>query len=103
MDKRIILKTYLAIVVIGSVFATVTIYAANILYVDDDAVGANDGSSWENAYVYLQDALTDAADKPIEIRVAAGYNMVAVLSPIRIIKQIIRIYHCNIITIQVAA
>jgi parallel beta-helix repeat protein/predicted outer membrane repeat protein len=46
----------------------------HIIYVDDDAAGANDGSSWENAYVYLQDALTDAnsAEKPVEIRVAQG-------------------------------
>jgi len=46
----------------------------NIIYVDDDAAGTNDGSSWENAYVYLQDALADANDsvKPVEIRVAQG-------------------------------
>ncbi len=45
-----------------------------IIYVDNDTVGLNDGTSWENAYVYLQDALADANDseKPIEIRVAAG-------------------------------
>jgi hypothetical protein len=45
-----------------------------IIYVDDDAAGTNDGSSWEDAYVYLQDALTDAnsAEKPVEIRVAQG-------------------------------
>lgn len=44
------------------------------IYVDDDATGANDGSSWENAYKYLQDALADAnsSAKPIEIRVAQG-------------------------------
>jgi len=44
------------------------------IYVDDDAAGTNDGSSWANAYVYLQDALADAnsADKPMEIRVAQG-------------------------------
>jgi hypothetical protein len=45
-----------------------------IIYVDDDAAGANDGSSWENAYIYLQDALADAnsAEKPVEIRIAQG-------------------------------
>jgi parallel beta-helix repeat protein len=44
------------------------------IYVDDDAVGANDGSSWTDAYNYLQDALADAnsAEKPVEIRVAKG-------------------------------
>jgi hypothetical protein len=44
------------------------------IYVDDDAIGANDGSSWENAYVYLQDALADAnnSEKPVEIRIAQG-------------------------------
>jgi len=44
------------------------------IYVDDDAAGANDGSSWENAYNYLQNALADAnsTEKPVEIRVAQG-------------------------------
>ncbi len=44
------------------------------IYVDADAAGANDGSSWADAYKYLQDALADAnsADKPVEIRVAQG-------------------------------
>ncbi len=45
-----------------------------VIYVDDDAIGTNDGSSWQNAYNFLQDALADAniAEKPIEIRVAQG-------------------------------
>jgi parallel beta-helix repeat protein len=49
-------------------------FAGKIIYVDDDAVGRNDGSSWNNAYTFLQDALADAgvADKPVEIRVAQG-------------------------------
>ncbi len=44
------------------------------IYVDDGAMGANDGSSWVDAYNYLQDALADAtdSDKPVEIRVAQG-------------------------------
>jgi hypothetical protein len=47
---------------------------AKIIYVDDDANGLNDGSSWANAYNYLQDALADAnsSDKPVEIWVPQG-------------------------------
>ncbi len=55
-------------------FRTYATVEPKIIYVDDDAAGANDGTSWENAYVYLQDALADAndANKPVEIRVAQG-------------------------------
>ena len=55
-------------------FQTYSAVIPRIIYVDDDAAGANDGSSWENAYTFLQDALADAnsAEKPIEIRVAQG-------------------------------
>ena len=51
-----------------------TAVASGVIYVDADAAGANNGSSWENAYVYLQDALADAntAEKPVDIRVAEG-------------------------------
>jgi hypothetical protein len=44
------------------------------LYVDDDAVGADDGSSWADAFRYLQDALavTRKAESPVEIRIAQG-------------------------------
>ncbi|MHC4749075.1 MAG: BsuPI-related putative proteinase inhibitor [Planctomycetota bacterium] len=49
-------------------------FAGRIIFVDDDAAGAKDGSSWTDAYKYLQDALPDAdfTDKPVEIRVAQG-------------------------------
>jgi hypothetical protein len=30
---------------------------ARTIYVDDDANGLNDGSSWQNAYKFLQDEL----------------------------------------------
>jgi len=45
-----------------------------IIYVDDDANAANDGSSWTDAYTFLQEALADArsVEKPVEIRVAQG-------------------------------
>ena len=42
-----------------------------IYYVDDDAPGANNGSSWNNAFNNLQDALT-AAEAYTEIRAAQG-------------------------------
>jgi predicted outer membrane repeat protein len=55
------------------------------VYVDDDASGANDGSSWNNAFKYLQDALVSVSPAPsrrgdptpatkteAEIRVAQG-------------------------------
>lgn len=45
--------------------------AGGIIYVDSRADGANNGSSWTDAYTNLQDAL-DVADDGIEIWVAGG-------------------------------
>jgi hypothetical protein len=48
--------------------------AGDVIYVDANAVGANDGSSWADAFNYLQDALAYARTNPDvnEIRVAKG-------------------------------
>ena len=60
--------------IIVAVLIITTVSFGKTIYVDDDAIGANDGSNWENAYFYLQDALADAndSDKPVEVRVAQG-------------------------------
>lgn len=44
---------------------------SDVLYVDHAASGAHDGSSWSDAYVYLQDALS-AATAGDSFWVAAG-------------------------------
>jgi hypothetical protein len=52
-------------------FAATWSATAQIIFVDDDARGTNDGSCWTNAYRFLQDALA-AAQEADEIRVARG-------------------------------
>jgi hypothetical protein len=57
------------------VLLATTVASAKVIYVDCNAPGANDGTSWQDAYNFLQDALADAnslLDKPVEIRVAQG-------------------------------
>ena len=68
-------KTYLkktpAISVVFVVLAVCGSAGAKIIYVDDNAAGVNDGSSWSDAYNDLQDALA-FAQYGDEIRVAHG-------------------------------
>ncbi len=49
----------------------VCVASAGVVYVDDSALGANDGTSWKDAFLYLQDALATASAGQ-EIRVAQG-------------------------------
>ena len=66
--------TMLVIAGVGD-WGGLAVHGQTILYVDDGATGANDGSSWSDAYVYLQDALAAAEASGgvvSEIRVAQG-------------------------------
>jgi hypothetical protein len=60
--------------IIMAALCMASLSSGKIIYVDDDATGANNGSSWENAYTFLQDGLSYAqySEKPIEIHVAQG-------------------------------
>jgi parallel beta-helix repeat protein/predicted outer membrane repeat protein len=71
MADKTYLKTTLAISLVLILLAFSTTAHAKTIYVDDDAPGANDGSSWPDAFNYLQDALADAASSD-EIHVAQG-------------------------------
>jgi len=67
-------RVFRTIPLILTIILVCSIAHSKVIYVDDDATEGNDGTSWEDAYMYLQDALDDAesAEKPIEIRVAQG-------------------------------
>ena len=52
-------------------FAGPTLHAQSIIYVDAGASGANDGSSWDDAYTNLRTALSNASGTN-EVWIAAG-------------------------------
>ena len=58
------------IVLAASTSLAVPASAGTVLYVDDIAPPGGDGSSWETAFMFLQDAL--AVPGPAEIRIAQG-------------------------------
>ena len=63
------MRRFVVIAIIG--LWSVSTVSAAILYVDDSATGANNGTSWQDAYLYLPDALAEALSGD-EIRVAQG-------------------------------
>lgn len=67
---RNILVLSLMVVITGGI-SSGTAFAANVVYVNNDANGLNDGSSWDDAYTALEVALDNAAS-PDDIWVAAG-------------------------------
>ncbi|MHC4676301.1 MAG: right-handed parallel beta-helix repeat-containing protein, partial [Planctomycetota bacterium] len=71
MTNKTHLKTTLAILVSFVALSFFGTAQARITYVDADATGADIGTSWADAYNYLQDAL-DAVGSDDEIRVAEG-------------------------------
>ncbi|MHC4097473.1 MAG: hypothetical protein ACYSU3_15615 [Planctomycetota bacterium] len=69
MKNRAYLNICLAMPMFLLMFASTV--AGGVIFVDADASGANNGSSWAHAYNYLQDALANASSSD-EIRVAQG-------------------------------
>jgi hypothetical protein len=71
MREKASLANRLQCVLLLLVVARTAAAVDGIIYVDADAIGANDGSSWTDAYCCLQSALADARSGN-EIRVAQG-------------------------------
>jgi hypothetical protein len=73
MMKRSNLYTWIILTIILAGMGSIS-FAEKTIYVDVDAKGGNNGTSWTDAYNFLQEALADAnsAEKPVEIKVAQG-------------------------------
>ncbi len=61
-------------VVLCTCIVSVAWSSESVIYVDAAATGAQDGTSWTDAYLHLQDAFTEVAETsvPVEIRIAQG-------------------------------
>ena len=59
-------------VAVAVLWLTTTMAAQTIIYVDDGATGANDGTSWSDAYTDLQDGLSATIGASEQIWVAEG-------------------------------
>ena len=60
-------------VLIGLFLSSSAAHGGGVLFVDDDAPPGGDGTSWDTAYRFLQDALTDASGGGTsEVHVAQG-------------------------------
>jgi hypothetical protein len=72
MSNKAFFSIILTIIFFITILGGTTTASGKIIYVDGDTpTGENDGSSWENAYLCLQDALIDSESND-EIRVANG-------------------------------
>lgn len=67
-------KTTLLLAFVLGVLTPIGAFAQTILYVDEEATGSETGTSWEEAYTSLQDALERAEESSgeVEIWVASG-------------------------------
>ena len=69
-DSRVLRKIFLLLTTV----LLCSVARGDVVYVDNDAAGANSGTSWTDAHTFLQEALAYArlAEEPVEIRVAQG-------------------------------
>ncbi len=71
ISRTPIVRAPLLLVASGLVFASGSALAFPDIFVDQNASGLNDGTSWADAYIYFQDGL-DEADPGETVFVAKG-------------------------------